>query len=230
MHFIHISIIIAFGASCTGGNKQKSSDQELVINQEMQAVANLDSDQKNIATRICYAYQSKASNFYSSDYLNKNFKFNFKNKVCNSKTTDIYTDNLKIILSGATGFSFQATTSKKLYSAIQIDSAGYLSKLCNKVFMNQPISNTTNVDSSLVQIQFLNQANSPNDSYLLTYYKRSSNGKYLSYMSEKFDVRTQRNYKSGDILGLDEIYSEQVLCSDNASTSSFTQQFEKLFN
>ena len=76
-HFIILILLASCGqASKTNVDTVYSSTEALTSTED------IDINQRNIATRICYAYESKGNKFNSSDYLGGSFSFNVENNGC----------------------------------------------------------------------------------------------------------------------------------------------------
>ncbi len=220
--FISLTSLLA---SCGGGNSKPptSFSTNAILAEERP----LTEDERKIATRICYAYQSKSNNFRSGGYINQNFNFSSVKSDCqNAEIKYNVTAILRYDSNNNLVFSPPAILDQNLrfYPKIQTDTNGYLSQLCTKIKNNESISNTTAQGSSKVQISFNSDGL---DYFLLMYFNRQSDGTYKVDSAEQFKVRTQINFTTGKILGMDEVYSTQKVCStyDKAKNSNFTQTF-----
>lgn len=112
----------------------------------------------------------------------------------------------------------------RFYQNVQTDTSGYLSQLCTKIKANETITNTTVVNNTKVQISF---GIDGLDYFLLMYFNKQTDGTFKIDSAEKFKVRTQTNLSSGQLLGMDEEYSTQKVCSsfDKVPNSNFVQKF-----
>jgi hypothetical protein len=218
--FVNILFPILILSNCTGGG-QPNSSTFFAANQTMVAVTDLDQNQRNIATRICYAYESKSNNFHYSDYLLSKFNFGIEVNKCNST---VKTYNVTTTLSdNTTNFYFLKVDGIKFYEVVQTDTSGYLSKLCNKIKQNSTISNTTSIGTQSIQIYFFADSL---DSYIIKYFSPNTSGNLTSISAETFKVRTQFNYQNGQILGMDEVYISESPCPNSTtSTYKFTQNY-----
>ncbi len=220
--FISLSSLLA---SCGGGNsKPPTSFSPNAILAEERPLTN---DERNIATRICYAYQSKSNNFRSGGFINQNFNFSASKTDCqNSVLNYNVTATLRYDNNNNLYYAPPAILDPNLrfYTKVQTDTSGYLSQLCSKIRTNQPITNTTTQDSTKVQISFSNDGL---DYFLLMYFNKQTDGTYKADSAEQFKVRTQINFTTGQILGMDQVYSTQKVCSsfDKIKNSTFTQTF-----
>lgn len=225
IHILSTLTLATILSGCGGGNSKlpTSFSTSAVLSEERL----LTSNERNIATRICYAYKSKSSNFRSGDFLNKSFLFSLKKTDCQNSVLNyqvsaalIYDNNNNLIFAPTIALN----PSFRFYSMVQTDTNGYLSQLCTKIKNNEPISNTTTSNNVKTQISF---ETTDMDAYLLMYYNRQSDGTYKVDSAEKFKVRTQFNFTTGQILGMDQVYSTQKVCSsfDKIKNSDLTQTF-----
>lgn len=225
IHILSTLTLATVLSGCGGGNSKVPTtfSTSAVLSEERLLTTN----ERNIATRICYAYKSKSTNFRSGDFFNKSFLFSSKKTDCQNSTINFqvaaglqYDNNNNLIFTP----SITLNPSFRFYSLIQTDTNGYLSQLCTKIKNNEPISNTTTSSNVKTQISF---EATDMDAYLLMYYNRQSDGSYKIDSAEKFKVRTQFNFTTGQILGMDEVYSSQKVCSsfDKIPNSNFTQSF-----
>lgn len=212
-------------ASCGGGNSKApvAFSTSAILSEERP----LSSDERKIATRICYAYQSKSNNFRSGGYLNQTFTFKAENTDCqNNKNTYNVGATLRYDTDNNLIYSppSQLDPNLRFYKKVQTDTSGYLSQLCTKIKNNETISNTTVQNNAKVQISFSNDGL---DYFLLMYFIRQSDGTYKVDSAEQFKVRTQTNLTTGQILGMDEVYMSQKVCSfyDKIPNSTFVQTF-----
>ncbi len=224
--FILILLTIIL-SSCGGGNSGNTNNtfsREAIMAKERP----MNNDERNIATRICYAYQSKSKNFRSSGFIGTNFKFALKftdcqNNISTNQLTAVlnYDSNNELAYVPTNPNEASALFNKK----VQTDISGYLSQVCNKIVSNQAISNTIYFSGYAVQGTFLHE---DLDAYILQYFQLQSDNSYKINSAEKLKVRTQVDYTNGEILGMDEFYSTQKLCSvkyDKNVNSDFSQSF-----
>lgn len=189
----------------------------------------ISTDERNVATRICYAYQSKSKNFRGSDFLGSRFIFSAKqtdcqNNVVNYQVITAMKYDLHNNLAYIPASSFSSTDSQ-FVKKVQTDTNGYLAQLCTKIQNNETISNTTTQQNVKVQITFIREGL---DGFILQYFNKQANNTYKIDSAEKFKVRTQMDYTNGQILGMDEYYSTQKICGsvyDKNKYSNFEQTF-----
>lgn len=225
--FLFLAASLTGLTACGGGNSKLpisfSSSAQLA---EERFLTN---DEINIAARICYAYQSKSVNFRTSAYLNKSFTFQAQKTDCSSSTFSYnlsavlrYDNSNNLIFALSSGVDPSLQFNKK----VQTDTSGYLAQLCTRIKNNdtKTISNTSTANGVKTQITFQHDSF---DSYLLMYFVLQPDGTYKIDSGEKFQVRTQFNFTTGQILGMDEIYSNQRVCStlDKVKNSNFEQRF-----
>jgi hypothetical protein len=215
-------------SSCGGGNSvnKKTFTADTLLS-EVHPIGN---DERNIATRICYAYQSKSKNYRSSSsgFMGTNFIFSIKNTDCQNmiataqiSTVLKYDNNNELIYEtlSNSGMSSQFKTK------VQTDSSGYLSQLCPKIVNNEAISNTTDQQNIKVQISFFHE---DFDGFLLLYFNKQPDNTYKINSGEKLKILTQVNYTNGNILGMDEFYSTQKICGNQYDKNKFSE-FEQNF-
>lgn len=226
--FIIFSFFLATITSCGGGNNKLQTT--FSVNAILSEERPLTTDERNIATRICYAYQSKSKNFRTNGYLGKSFKFSGKKTDCQNNTINynitatLGYDNYNNLIYSPPAMM---DPSYRFYQKVQTDTSGYLAQVCTKILSNAEISNTTTSNGTKTQITFTRDGM---DGFLLMYFVRQSDGIYKVDSGEKFQVRTQINFTTGQILGMDEFYSTQKVCSsyDKIKNSNFEQQFISL--
>lgn len=215
LFLIFLSLLATLN-SCGGG--VKSSKKSFSGLMQLSEEAELTLDERTIATRICYAYQSKASAFRTTDYLGGQFSFAMTSTDC-SGSTNTYNINSLLKYNYDNILEYQPTpdTSKFFNRGVQTNTAGYLTQLCDKVKTNQKINNTFMQGELKVQIDFLRD--NALDGFRLRYFIKDSNGIYKGDSLETFMVRT-----SGQILGMDEHFTRQKLCPNTTNKNSEMKQ------
>lgn len=222
---IFLSIIIL--SSC-GGRNSASNNDTFSATSSLSEEGPISSGERNIATRICYAYQSKSKNFRDSTYLGTHFLFSIKKTDCqNSVTTSQidsimnYDDNNQLAYLQTASATNNSTQFNK---TVMTDTNGYLSQLCSKIITNAPISNTVTQADTKIQISFFRDTL---DGFFLQYFQKQTDGSYKINSAEKFKTRSQIDYTTGKILGMDEYYSNQKICSsfDKNQFSTYEQTF-----
>jgi hypothetical protein len=213
-------------SSCGGGNsvlQKKFSIGALVAEEHA-----IDNNERNIATRICYAYQSKSNNFRTSEFLGSSFNFSATNTDCQGsinhyqiKTNLQYETLTDLIYAPQVNLENGVSFNKKA----QTDRSGYLSVICAKIVKNESISNTLDQAGVKVQISFFHDGL---DSYELKYFTLQSNNSYKVDSAETFKVRSAFDFTAGNILGMDESYKIERVC--NTSKDSNISKFEQTFN
>jgi len=213
-------------SSCGGGNSvllKKFSINALVAEEHA-----IDNNERNIATRICYAYQSKSNNFRTSEFLGSSFNFSATNTDClgginhyQIKTNLKYESLTDLIYAPQLNFDNAISFNKK----VQTDRSGYLSVICAKIVNNEPISNTLNQSGVKVQISFFHDGL---DSFELKYFTLQSNNSYKIDSAETFKVRSAFDFTTGNILGMDESYKLERICSTDKDSK--ISQFEQTFD
>lgn len=209
-------VLIGCGAS---GSKYDASEYSLSA--EMSLVKDLTSEERAIATRICYAYQSKSSSFRGKNYNVGTFTYNIASKSCTEERTDYA---VKSFLKATSSAMNLETDSKNIFvSAIQTEESGYLAQLCEKIQNNRPISNTVTEGGTKVQISFFRDTH---DSYALRYFTTDEDSKVVRIDSmEILKVITRPVPGSDQIQGMDESYSLFKTCKESGKYSEFIQSF-----
>lgn len=206
-------------SGCGGAGSKDASGYS--ISAQMSVVQNLTVEERAVATRICYAYQSKSSSFRGQNYNGGTFIFNINSRNCVDDKTK-YTVN-SVLKSSSTSMTLVPDTDKPFVGNIQTDQSGYLAQLCGKIQNNKPISNTVTEVTTKVQISFFKDTF---DSYTLKYFtpEASTNAMKITSM-ESYKVRTQSVVGSGQIQGMDEEYTLYQTCGTSDKYSEFVQSF-----
>ncbi len=217
-YLLSIASILVLSGCGAAGNKDPSGYS---ISAQMSVVQNLTVEERAVATRICYAYQSKSSNFRSQNYNGGTFTFDIKSRNCVDARAN-YTVN-SVLKSSSTSMTLVPDTDKPFVGSIQTDQSGYLAQLCGKIQTNKPISNTVTETTTKVQISFFRDSL---DSYTLKYFTPDPSTKAMKIESmETYKVRTQASVGSGQIQGMDESYSLFQTCGTSDKYSEFNQSF-----
>lgn len=219
--FLSITSMLVLSACGGAGSKDPSGYN---VNAQMSAVTDLSAAERTIATRICYAYQSKSSSFRSQTYNGKTFTYNMASKNC-VDTKASYSLNA-VLSSTSSALTMTPTPDSDLpfQKVVQTAQSGYLSQLCTKIQNNQAISNTATTTSSKTKTQIVFFRDTL-DSYTLRYFAPNSAGEMKIESAETYKVRTQFNITASQILGMDESYSIQQTCGSSDKFSEFTQTF-----
>jgi hypothetical protein len=224
LNFIIFSSISTILFGCGGGNSKSGTSFRL--DASVSAQRSIDTNERNIATRICYAYQSKSQNFRLPNYLNTKFNFEVKETDCRGSSTRMsVTSILKLdSLSSILYFSQEKYTGANFMKNVQTDVNGYLSSVCTKIRNGQDISNTVEAGAIKIQISFFKEKL---DGFYLQYFVRVTANEYKIQSAEKFLVRTQVDMAPDKVLGMDEYYSSQRACASNdpQKFSNFEQTF-----
>ena len=226
IHVFTVSSLIGLASCGAGGGNSKvaSSFSTSALISEEHPISEFE---RAIATRICYAYQSKSKNFRTYPYLGGTFNFNASSSDCKNKKNS-YLINTHLNFNNSNVLSYlpisELPAGATFYDGIQTDTSGYLSQICDKIKNNLTVNNTTLVDTVKVQISFFRENL---DGFFLQYFTKQADNSYKIESAEKFKVRTQFDYVTGQILGMDEFYSTQKVCAstDANSNSDYTQNF-----
>lgn len=210
------SFFLFFLVSCGPGRNQNSTG--FSTSASMAPTQNITSEERIIATRICYAYESKNASFKTQTYLGKPFNFALSSRDCAGKN-DVYSilSNLLTSTENNNAMVFFTNSTRPFFKNVQTSKSGYLSQLCNKIQNNEAINNTTVTKDIVVQIEF---ATSNLDSYTLKYFSLKNGVRKITF-AETFKVRTQFNLSESQILGMDEEYIKQEVCP--GETKAFSQ-------
>ncbi len=225
-HIHSVSLSILLVSSCGAGNLGRgpsSSSLEYSTTEALSTTRELTSDERAIATRICYAYQSKNNSFRTIPYLGSSFTFGINTQDCNDRKNQYNMVSTLIMNEDASVLTYKPSNLSEFYSKVQTNRTGYLTQLCTKIQNNQKISNTIEAVDSTVQINFTKTSGM--DSFTIKYFALNASGGYSIKNAEQFMVRTQFNLGAGQILGMDEAYSSFKTCSDAKKYSVFSQSF-----
>lgn len=221
---ILFALTLGLMAGCGSGHGGKNPpSMQYSTSAQLQAVRNLTTEERNIATRICYAYQSKSTNFKTPDYMGATFNFNISSRDCTDKV-DSYIVNSILATDSNNRLTFQSSTTKPFRPIVQTTEVGYLVQLCSKIQNNLAISNTVSIsDSERVQITLFRDSM---DAFRIDRFTPNSENKFVISSSETFKIRTQNNLSSGQIVGMDEVFVKQETCSSNPKKYvEFSQTF-----
>jgi hypothetical protein len=212
-------------SSCGVSNKQVST--VFKIDAQMAKEEAIGQEERNIATRICYAYQSKSKNFRSLPYLGSQFNFQTTETDCGAK---VVTKSLSAVLTydelNNLVYSLPfSSVEPKFMKKVQTDTAGFLVQICDKIATNLEIKNTVTIGDTKVQIAFFRESL---DGFFLQYFAKQNDGSYKIVSADKFSIRTQTDFKNGLILGMDEYYSTQKICT-NANDKIKFSNFEQVY-
>lgn len=193
----------------------------------------LSAPQRAIATRICYAYQSKGTAFRTTAFLGRSFKFDLTQRDCSNQTGSYsLLPVLRYNENNVLEFTPQQQTNetpRPIIGIVQTDVNGFLSQLCTKIKNNAPINNTNVTNDMRVQVEF---ARSDMDSYTLRFFTPVGD-KFRLDGVDTFKVRTQFNLTAGQILGMDEQITRQKACPGLVANgqqvfSQLEQKFDSL--
>jgi hypothetical protein len=214
-------------SSCGGGNSvsKKTFSIDAILSEEHP----ISNDERNIATRICYAYQSKSNVFRASNFIGTGFLFSGKQTDCQNNISNYqinstlrYNENNVLIYAPPANFDSTLNFNK----SVQTDTAGFLAQICPKIVRNEPISNTTTMTNIKVQITFIREGL---DGFILQYFKLQPDGRTFKIDSQdKFKTRTQIDFTNGQIMGTDEYYSTQKVCASSLDKNR-SSDFEQIF-
>lgn len=223
------ALTLGLVASCGSGHEGANPpSMAYSTSAQIQAVRNLTTDERNIATRICYAYQSKTTNFKTPDYMGGTFSFNISTKNC-LDVKDAYVVNAILASDNNNRLTFQTSSTKSFRPIVQTTEVGYLVQLCSKIQNNLAISNTVSIsDSERVQISFFKDSM---DTFRIQTFTPNAKKEFVISSSETFKVRTQANLTSGQIVGMDEVFIKQETCANDAKKYlEFSQVFSSFKN
>lgn len=215
-HLYLTSTFLLALAGCGGAGSKDSTGYS--ISAQMSVVQDLSTEERAIATRICYAYQSKSSSFRGQSYNAGSFTYKIDSRNCVDARAN-YTVNA-VLKPLTVPMTMEPDTDKPFQKIVQTDTIGYLTQLCAKIRNNKPVSNTVTETSTKIQIRFFKDSL---DSYNLRYFTPSgTNGAMKITSAETIKVRTD---SSTGILGMDEKYTIQQTCGTSDKYSEFNQSF-----
>ena len=224
--YIFLSLAATLTMAGCGDNHKREIASVFSTSAQMAPVQELTAEERTIATRICYAYQSKNTAFQTPNYYGGTFNFNVGSRDC-SNTSDAYAVTSVLTSPERYSLIFSTTNPKPFVNKVQTNQSGFLSLLCTKILTNQPVSNTVDDTVNKIQIRFFR---SDIDSYSLQYFALKS-GVMKITMAETFKVRTQFDLTTNQILGMDERYSKQQVCAtDDSKYSEFDQTFSSFIS
>lgn len=205
--------------SCGGGQAGRTPASTFSTTAQLVATRDLTTEERAIATRICYAYQSKGTNFRTPTYLGGTFNYSVSSTDC-SKSKKSY--QVKAILeTSGQSLAMKPQEDVAFESAVQTNESGLIKQLCTKIQNNQAISNTADSGTEKVQISFFKDTL---DAYNIQYFSNEK-GKFVASGAEVFKVRTQFNLtNASQILGMDEVYMGYETCSGE-TYAEFYQNF-----
>jgi hypothetical protein len=212
--FDHFFLILpALLISSCGPQRNTKVSSVFSISAIMSTTRDLTTAERAVAARICYAYQSKYTNFRTQTYYGATFNFNIDSRDCenvraNYSISAILTTSPTYLANYPKPLIYSTNSTKSFNSAVQTAQAGFLSQLCNKIQNNLPISNTATDSGNTIQVSF---TATDIDSYTLQYFTPVNNVMKIQF-AETFKVRTQFSIGTNQILGMDEIYSKQKVC------------------
>lgn len=227
---IFSSLIVTLTGCGNGTGKGKSITSTDISGVQTLEEGPISNAERAIATRICYAYQSKASTFRLTPFIGAKYNFRINNTNCSNQQEEYtVTPTLRYDLNNNLEF-FEADTSKLYAKVVQTDSTGFISQLCTRIKNNEAISNTTIIDNVLTQIQFFRDNL---DAYTIRTFLQDATGSKIQ-SADTFYVRTQFNISSSEqILGMDERFIRQKICPGVQTAgvpkfSEFNQVFDKI--
>lgn len=213
-------LTLASFASCGGGQAGRTPASTFSTTAQLVATRDLTTEERAIATRICYAYQSKGTNFRTPTYLGGTFYYSITSTDC-SKSKTSYQVKATLETSGS-GLTFKPQNDVAFESSVQTNESGFIKQLCTKIQNNQAISNTADNGDEKVQISFFKDTL---DAYNIQYFSKEK-GTFVASGAEVFKVRTQYNITNGSqILGMDEVYQGYETCSGRENYAEFYQNF-----
>jgi hypothetical protein len=220
-HFILICSTLLFNISC--GAQKNIVEESFSSASSMVQVQDLTPIERSVATRICYAYQSKSTSFKTQAYMTGSFVFSVTSKDCTGKeSSSNITSTLGTSNDEKRSLIFNSNSTFPFLKTVQSSQSGFLSQLCLKIQNNLPIKNTLVKNDTTIQVSFTSK---DIDSYTLQYFSTQNNVVKIQ-SSETFKVRTQFNITTNQILGMDEFYTKMQVCaSDTSKNSQVSQAF-----
>ncbi len=216
IHLLLSSTFLLALAGCGGAGSKDLTGY--ATNAQMSVVQDLTTEERAIATRICYAYQSKSSSFRGQTYNAGSFAYNITSKNCVDARAN-YKVNA-VLKATTSSMVMEPDTDKPFQKTVQTDTTGYLTQVCAKIRSNKVISNTVTETSTKIQIKFFKDTM---DSYTLRYFTPTgTNGALKISSGETIKVVTD---SGSGILGMDNSYTIQQTCGTSDKYSEFNQSF-----
>lgn len=203
-------VIVACGKTKQSGKYFDSLSSPLSVKE------NFSVGEQDVAIKICYAFQSKKSNF-PTNYANALFKFKVELTSCSANyTTDIINTYLRTpYLSKPMFFDTDDTDFKDHFvEELQTNADGYLESICDKIFKGESFPSPVKQlgDDKIEQIEFFKYQ----DIYGFSVYVASLNSDKSSYIKESFDrlevLVDESNAKYGQV----QRREIQTVCSDGS--------------
>lgn len=220
------SIILS---SCGGGNSKPKLS--FSVDNQLLEEAPLTTTERNIATRICYAYQTKSQNFRTPEFLGGRFVFSTKKTDCQGLVNSVgVTTAMNYDALNELSYIVPAPIDPNFLfnKKVQTDTSGYLAQLCPKILTNQTVSNTTTIQNVKAQISFFSDETDNMDGFFIQYFNLQPDNSFKIDSAERFKVpASEASVASGNIKGMDHFYSTQKRCSaiDKNKFSDFEQTF-----
>ena len=212
--------------SCGGGNNKANTS--FSVDALLAEERSLTTNEIQIATRICYAFQVKSQNFRSSEFYGSKFTFSgTKNDCQNIKYSYEIRSTLKFDDKNTLSYIPDKNINEKLTfnNKVQTDSVGYLTQICQKILTNQKVVNTATEQNIKIQIAFFVE---DLDGFTLQYFNKQNENLYKFDSGEKFKITTEVDSFKNKIKGMDQFYSSFKICPnlyDKGQSSYFEQNF-----
>jgi len=177
----------------------------------------LNGEERNIALRICYAYESKSHHLVYEDLSDRSFEFLIEKQNCQGEVeqkTERFT-----IKKGSDAYYLQAKQMpanpqliEQAFTLIQTNERGVLAKVCDKIKTNQKISNKIITSDGEIHLAFFKHNL---DAYKITQFSKNNRGILVNTLQNEYYVRTEINYKKEKIMGMDEEIVQEKSCGQS---------------
>lgn len=223
IYSIHILLAIFIFTNGCGTNNSPIEVPGFSAGAAMKAVQDISTNERNIAASICLAFKSKAAFFKTTEYLGTRFVFETKQKTCGVQGAASTVNSTLALNEIDSTFHYNASNATSFNDFVQTNTSGYLSQVCTKIDNNQAISNTTTINGIVVQIIFFKDAL---EGYTVQYFTKLADGTTQMTSAETFKFRTTFTYSEAakNIMGMDEYYSKETVCSTDPVKTTIVEQ------
>jgi hypothetical protein len=134
-----LPLILLF--SCEMKKRSPASIEEIILTESLGPERDLDTDESNIALRICYAFKSKR-NYLRTFKIGSDFDFQIHEKTCNG-TENSHMARVKLFEHPQERhLEFRGEDKQVYLSKVMTDRHGPMSYLCTALFRGKDVPNT----------------------------------------------------------------------------------------
>ena len=217
--FLFIFVIVgSCGEQSSGTSRSIASTRESLSTE----IKNLDSNQLNIAYRVCLSFKSKRNNWHLNSIIGKSAKISYEEKTCDDTQSTITQISPDPVISAPTlssQITFSSLSEIRFFKNVQTDMHGDLKFTCPTVLQNENVLNFYVEESNKRVYTVFEKLNDTTDRLTLKYTIKSVDGEsFISYKVVTMDIKTSNvdDYLIGTV---GEITSSRV-CSLSSSTSA----------